>query len=298
MKDFYVYQLIDPRNNTVFYVGKGQGNRMYQHEEIAKKGKSENRKLRNKIIKILLKRKNILYRKIFETDDEGKALLKEKEIIKKLGLENLCNVTEGGTGGDTYKNNPRLNEILLQISNSLKGRICTEETKKNISKGNLGKRRTPEQIKIMQLVHPSMEGKNNPMFAKKHKNKSKEEMSIKARQRGKEYYQRIQLARSLTISKMSIQERKNKFGGNKGKTPWDKGKVWLGKHNREILKKYGYYIDKRLKDGISMRQICVELRQNFNIKIGEGFLYRLRKHNLWFDANECKEYGLVDEIIV
>jgi len=284
MGNFYVYQLIDPRNNTVFYVGKGQGDRMYQHEEIAKKKvvdlKKLNRKLYYKIIKILLEKENILYKKIFETDDEEKALLKEKEIIKRLDLKNLCNITEGGVGGDTYKNNPRLNEILLQISNSLKGRVCTEETKKNISKGNSGKRRTPEQIERMKLNRPSMEGKNNPMFGKRHKNKSKEKMSIKAQQRGKEYYQRMQLTRSLTISKMSIQERKDKFGGNKGKTPWDKGKVWLRKHNREILKKYGCYIRERFKDSISIRQICVELRQNFNIKIDEGFLYRLRKHDL------------------
>lgn len=169
MRNFYVYQLIDPRNKAVFYVGKGQGNRMYQHQEIAKKGMSENRKLYYKIKKILLEGEDILYKKIFETNDEKKALLKEKEIIKKLGLENLCNITEGGIGGDTYKNNPRLDEILLQISNSLKGRICTEETKKNISKGNSGKKRTPEQIERMKLNHPSMKGKNNPMFGKEHK---------------------------------------------------------------------------------------------------------------------------------
>lgn len=297
MKNFYVYQLIDSRNNNIFYVGKGQGNRMYQHEEIAKKGKSENRKLCYKIKKILSEGENILYKKIFETDDEKKALLKEKEIIKKLGLENLCNITEGGIGGDTYKNNPHLNEILLQISNSLKGRKCTEERKKNISKGNLGKRRTPEQIERMKLNHPSMKGENNPMFGKKHNSKSREKMSIKVQQRGKEYYQRMQLTRAITISKMSTQERKNKFGGNRDKTPWNKGKVWLRKHNRKILKEYGYYIIERFKDSISIRQICIELRQNFNIKIDEGFLYRLRKHDLWFDANEYKEYGLVDEII-
>ena len=30
---FYVYHLIDPFNNTVFYVGKGYGERMYEHEK-------------------------------------------------------------------------------------------------------------------------------------------------------------------------------------------------------------------------------------------------------------------------
>lgn len=32
-------------------------------------------------------------------------------------------------------------------------------------------------------------------------------------------------------------------------------------------------------------------------KIPMGKLEEILKHDLWFDANECKEYGLVDEII-
>ena len=29
---FYVYELIDPRDGKVFYIGKGQGRRIYGHE--------------------------------------------------------------------------------------------------------------------------------------------------------------------------------------------------------------------------------------------------------------------------
>ena len=28
---FYVYCLVDPRDNKIFYVGKGKGNRVFQH---------------------------------------------------------------------------------------------------------------------------------------------------------------------------------------------------------------------------------------------------------------------------
>ena len=44
--EFYVYGLIDPRNNRLFYIGKGTGNRVFQHViESSKKPESEKEKL-------------------------------------------------------------------------------------------------------------------------------------------------------------------------------------------------------------------------------------------------------------
>ena len=47
LNGFYVYVLVDPRNNKVFYVGKGTGNRVFSHEiESEKASKFEKQKIR------------------------------------------------------------------------------------------------------------------------------------------------------------------------------------------------------------------------------------------------------------
>ena len=38
MNIFYLYHLIDPRNQIPFYVGKGKNNRMYDHEKLTRRG--------------------------------------------------------------------------------------------------------------------------------------------------------------------------------------------------------------------------------------------------------------------
>lgn len=40
----YVYILKDPRNDTIFYVGKGKGNRLFQHVQCALENETDNDK--------------------------------------------------------------------------------------------------------------------------------------------------------------------------------------------------------------------------------------------------------------
>ena len=42
---YYFYALVDPRDNRIFYVGKGTGNRVYQHAQAALTDDSQNLKL-------------------------------------------------------------------------------------------------------------------------------------------------------------------------------------------------------------------------------------------------------------
>lgn len=48
---YYVYRLIDPRNGQTFYVGKGKGNRVFEHIKCALKENASKENLKYKIIK-------------------------------------------------------------------------------------------------------------------------------------------------------------------------------------------------------------------------------------------------------
>ncbi len=161
-KNYYVYVLIDPRNNKIFYIGKGQKKRMYKHERDVQNGRSpnkNNRKLGNKIKKILNTGDKVKYKKVFETDIGQEAFNKEMKLIAEIGLGNLCNLTSGGVGSGGNKGRKlseehkskvsknhakywlgkhRSERSKRKISQSLKGRKFSKETKQKMSENNVG----------------------------------------------------------------------------------------------------------------------------------------------------------------
>jgi hypothetical protein len=92
--EFYVYLIIDPRTDKVIYVGKGKGNRMYEHKKDAVNKRHLNKHLQYKILKILEEGLSIKYDKIFVTENEEEAFRKEIETIHYFGIDNLCKPTE------------------------------------------------------------------------------------------------------------------------------------------------------------------------------------------------------------
>lgn len=117
MKEYYVYKLSS--NNIVFYIGKGMKTESYDRIEYHLKywEHNRNKKLKNKINKL----EGIFdIEIIFESENEQECLDLEYKLIKEIGKENLCNLTDGGGG--------------------VSGFIHSEETKHKISIWRKGKK--------------------------------------------------------------------------------------------------------------------------------------------------------------
>lgn len=88
---WYVYELVDPRDNSVFYVGKGSGNRIDAHEYEARKGVCSYKC--NKIRQLWLENLTVLKRKVAYFWDEKAAYQHEAERIAQY--PDLTNVVIG-----------------------------------------------------------------------------------------------------------------------------------------------------------------------------------------------------------
>jgi LEM3-like protein len=96
---YYVYELIDPRTEAVFYVGKGKGSRIHAHELEARKGRVS-RKC-DAIRDIEAGGFSVTKRTVQTFANEQDAYDFEAGLITRYGLANLTNVNPGGAGGCT-----------------------------------------------------------------------------------------------------------------------------------------------------------------------------------------------------
>jgi hypothetical protein len=90
---FYVYTLIRP-DGRIFYVGKGQGNRIYNHEWEARRGHKCHKC--NVIRKIWESGDHIGKEVVYRTHDEQAAYDYERDMINEIGFQNLTNLVPGG----------------------------------------------------------------------------------------------------------------------------------------------------------------------------------------------------------
>lgn len=136
---FYVYLLLDPDRHP-FYVGKGLGGRILDHEREAKNGHDCPK---CDVIRAIWSAGGQIGRAIvFETDDEQEAFAREAELIEQYGLTTLTNKVAGGRGTRgyrfnrdqlgqksyrrrTYRLHPDFREMLIRTGHTLRS-FCAE----------------------------------------------------------------------------------------------------------------------------------------------------------------------------
>lgn len=97
---YYVYILIDPRDNSVFYVGKGKGNRVNQHLLGALDENSEETDKIRRIREIQNLGLSVGLDIIRHELTEKEAFEVECSLIDLIGLHNLTNIQGGHHGSE------------------------------------------------------------------------------------------------------------------------------------------------------------------------------------------------------
>jgi len=135
MNNYYVYQLIDPRNNRPFYIGEGKGNRAWSH--LTFKSGCNNPHKDRIIRKIQKSGLEVIVKIIHDGLTKLESTNIEEMIIEEIGIDNLSNICVNA--------NP---PILTGEDNGFYGKTHTEENKKKCGSANKGRNtKTPGGMK-------------------------------------------------------------------------------------------------------------------------------------------------------
>lgn len=115
---FYVYHLIDPRDGSTFYVGKGTGDRYKHHERDAARLRFANSEKESRIHEIWDSGKKVRRKKVKTFASESAALAFEKYEIERIGIENLTNISPGGEPA-ALKAKKRAEAFISRMSSAL-----------------------------------------------------------------------------------------------------------------------------------------------------------------------------------
>jgi len=189
LNNYYVYGHVRKDNGKCFYIGKGKGNRAYVKN---KRNKYWHNTVKNANgYDVLVYVNNITEEKAFEL---------EKLFIKKIGIDNLTNITDGGEGISGYKQTeetiakrvastkltmenpdyvdprkgqkrgPRSEETKQKISDAKKGRKLSEETIAKLT----GRKLSSETIAKRQATRALKKAENSEYGTRKGKKHTKE----------------------------------------------------------------------------------------------------------------------------
>lgn len=154
-QEYYVYTLVRP-DGRVFYIGKGKGDRIFDHDSEARKG---HRCYKCNVIRKIWRQGKTYQRYfVFTTTDEDEAYAYECELIAQYGRKNLANLTDGGEGlrnpsaevreklaapnrgkAPPNKGKPCPPEMRSRISATLKGRPLAPHVREQFVRVNIGR---------------------------------------------------------------------------------------------------------------------------------------------------------------
>jgi hypothetical protein len=132
---FYVYVHRRKTDNTVFYVGKGCGTRIYKTVD------------RSIFWQNIVNKNGVIKEFVLKNLTEPQAIDLEVQLIAHYGRYNLCNLTDGGDGmaghakslsaieavRKTHTGRKRSPETCKRISQSQLGKVFSQDTRKKIS---------------------------------------------------------------------------------------------------------------------------------------------------------------------
>ena len=178
---YYVYELIDPRVNLPFYVGKGKDDRVYFHLSEKTRAKSDNERKFNKIQKIRTEGYEPEVKIVEYFENENDAYFYEESLIQKYGrirydeggiLTNICESSRPPNHrGKTYQ------EI---YGDKWEDQI---EKRRNLqlSVGGYGPKKHSEETK--RKISQKVAGENNPSYGIPCSEERKRKISEKAKER-------------------------------------------------------------------------------------------------------------------
>lgn len=155
--------------NTIdkrFYIGKTNNfeRRKFRHFWELENNRHHNQFLQRAFNKY--GKDNFTMYKVEDNLTDEKATELEEKLINNTYDDNY-NLSKVSSGGDLITYHPRHDEIVAQISESIKKRVSNEEYRKNLSE--------------------KMKGENNPMYHKHHTDETRQKMRKNNTRRGKKF---------------------------------------------------------------------------------------------------------------
>ena len=190
MNNYYVYQLIDPRNNLPFYIGEGKENRAWSHLTF---NSGCNNPHKDRVIRKIQSLGLEVILNLIKTDlIKEESIRYESQLIEEIGLDNLTNICPNA--------NP---PILIGEKNGFYGKTHTPANKKKCGDANRG--RDIKTIEGKESIANAMKARwQDPVLRENQINNLKARKGEKRSLEAKESYRK---AAALRDSNMTPEQR-------------------------------------------------------------------------------------------